>query len=217
MAAGRGTRVGEKVPKQFLLLRNKALFLYSLEAFEKAPSIHGYILMVPEEYVNETKGMVKQFRKLKDVIVGGKSRHETSLIAIKKLERFTPEIVVFHDAARPFLKIQLVEQVIRTAKEYGASTAAARVSDTVAYCEGNFVKSYISRENLYRILTPQAFKYDLAVKVFEAEEGDDGTSLFVKAGLKVAIVLSDQMNFKITFPEDYQLAQLIADFWNSYI
>ncbi len=214
MAAGRGMRMGECIPKQFLLLENKPVFVYSLEVFEKSASIHSYILMVPEGYVEDARKWTGNFQKLREIVIGGKTRHETSLIALKRLESLRPEIVVFHDSARPFITINLVEQLIAAAKEHGASTAAIRISDTVAYCENSFVKSHIPRENLYRILTPQAFRYDVALKVFEMETGDDGTVPFLKAGLKVSMVLSDMMNFKITYPEDFRTAQFIARFWD---
>lgn len=213
MAAGKGTRLGDKIPKQFLELCGKPIFLYSLEAFEKSQKVDGYLLMVPEEYIGYAQKLAVKAEKLKAILAGGATRHETTLIALEHLKTFNPKVVVFHDAARPFITSKLVDEVIEAAEKHGASTAAVKISDTVAYCENGFVKNHVSRENLYRILTPQAFNFELAYQIFQRISGDDGTFPFVQAGLKVAIVPSDYLNFKITFPEDYQVANLLARFW----
>lgn len=213
MAAGKSTRAGTEIPKQFYSICDKPILLYSLSTFEKSELIDFCLVMVPDGWRDSVAQITKNFTKVKWILTGGGTRHETSLIAIDFLKILAPSIVVFHDAARPFLNLYLLEKVIQEAKVYGAATAAIPVSDTVAYCEDSFVYSYAPRESLYRIQTPQAFQYDIIADAAKKFEAEDGTRLVFLNNGRVRIVEGDQYCFKITEPKDLDLAKFICQFW----
>lgn len=213
MAAGKSIRARTEIPKQFYSICDKPIFLYSLSTFEKSELIDLCLVMVPDGWRDSVAQMTKNFTKVKWILTGGGTRHETSLIAIDFLKTLAPSIVVFHDAARPFLNLHLLEKVIGEAKVYGAATAAVPVSDTVAYCEDSFVYSYAPRESLYRIQTPQAFRYDIIADAAKKFEAEDGTRLVFLNNGRVRIVEGDPYCFKITEPKDLDLAKFICQFW----
>ncbi len=213
MAAGKSTRAKTDIPKQFYKIGDHPVLYYSLSTFEKSSLVDFCLVMIPDGYKESVTQMAKNFRKVKWILTGGKTRHETSLIAVDFLRDINPSIVVFHDAARPFLRLNLLDKVIQQAKTFGAATAAVPIFDTVAYCKDGFVSSYIPRESLYRIQTPQAFEYEIIIQAISRFEAEDGTKPVFLSNRKVKIVQADPYCFKITEPGDLDLAELICQFW----
>lgn len=184
-----------------------------MSTFEKSKMIDFYLVMVPDGWRDSVAQIAKDFTKVKGILTGGATRHETSLIAIDFLKVIAPSIVVFHDAARPFVNLHLLERVIQEAKIHGAATTAVPVSDTVAYCEDGFIDSYVPRESLYRIQTPQAFQYETIADALKKFEAEDGTKPVFLNNRRVKIVKGDPYCFKITEPRDLDLAKFICQFW----
>ncbi|GAB4308260.1 IspD/TarI family cytidylyltransferase [Pseudothermotoga elfii] len=214
MAAGTGNRFKSEIPKQFCMLGDKPVINYCLKSFEKSHLIDNCLIMVPTNWQEEVKKMIEGFRKPKWVLPGGATRHETSLIALEFLRDINPSVVVFHDAARPFLRVKLLNRVIEEAHLFGAATAAIPVNDTVVYAKDMFVNNYLSREGLYRIQTPQAFAFEIALNAFERFHANDGTEPVLLSGGKVRIVPGDLLCFKITYPDDLQFARFVYPTWN---
>lgn len=213
MAAGRSTRINSQIPKQFCKICDRHVIQYSLSAFEKSALIDSCLVMIPQGYAERISHMVEGFRKVRWILTGGETRHQTSVIALDFLRSVSPSIVVFHDAARPFLSVSLLEKVIEEAKVFGAATAAVPITDTVAYFKDDFVNSYIPRDGLYRIQTPQAFRYDIVVNALKDFEGEDSTKPVFLSGEKIRLVEGDSYCFKITKPKDLELARVLCRFW----
>ncbi|WP_041083164.1 IspD/TarI family cytidylyltransferase [Thermotoga profunda] len=215
MAAGKGIRAKTDLPKQFCKICDKPVLSYSLSTFEKSTLVDSCLVMIPDGWKDNILQITREFSKVRWILTGGMTRHETSLIAIDFLKTINPSIVIFHDAARPFLSLNLLEKVIQEAKIYGAATAAISVSDTVAYCKDDFVDSYIPRESLYRIQTPQAFEYRIIADAIRKFQAEDGTKPVFLSNRKIRIVEGDPYCFKITKPEDLDLAGSICKFWKN--
>lgn len=213
MAAGKSQRAKTEIPKQFYRICDRPILSYSLSTFEKSNLVDLCLVMIPDGWKDSAMQIVKNFSKAKWILTGGMTRHETSLIAIDFLKSVAPSIVVFHDAARPFLNLSLLERVIQEAKIYGAATAAISIPDTVAYCKDGFVDSYVPRESLYRIQTPQAFQYETIANALKKIEAEDGTKPVFLSNRRVKIVEGDPYCFKITEPRDLDLAKFICQFW----
>ncbi|MEJ5230123.1 MAG: IspD/TarI family cytidylyltransferase [Pseudothermotoga sp.] len=213
MAAGKSTRTKTSIPKQFHKICDRPVLFYSLTTFERSQLVDLCLLMVPQEWKATAEQMICDFKKVKWVLPGGNTRHETSLIAVDFVRNLKPSLVVFHDAARPFLSLKLLETVIEEAKTFGAATAAIPVADSVAYCEDGFLSSYASRESLYRIQTPQAFQYEIIDDAIRKFQADDGSKPVFLMGKQIRVVEGDPYCFKITTSKDLQLAQQICQFW----
>lgn len=217
MAAGLGTRAGTSTPKQFVKLCNKEVFLYSLDSFEMCDAIDSCLILVPHGWKEHTKRVTSEYSKVRWILEGGRTRHDSSLIALDFLKDFDVQIVVFHDASRPFLQVSLLSTVVNEAKVSGAVTTAVPCHDTLAVVEKGRVAGYAEREKLWRIQTPQAFIFERALRYFNRFSGTDGTQPFVKAEQVVVKIDGDPLCFKITDFSDLMIANLICSHWDAVL
>lgn len=214
LAGGMGKRMRRDLPKQFIKLLGKPIFVYTLEIFDKIDLLGDMVLVVPEDRVSWVGEMLEgyDFKKKIDIVSGGLSRQESSYEGLKACGEET-SLVVIHDAARPFVSKELVERVVNAANESRASSCAIRNSDTVAYQRGSFVVEFPPREGLVRIQTPQAFDRRLVMKAHKwALENQmkcftDDCGMVFKMGEKVFLVEGSELNIKITEPEDLVFAE----------
>jgi 2-C-methyl-D-erythritol 4-phosphate cytidylyltransferase len=205
-AAGEGTRLG-KGPKAFLPLGNGSLLSYTIAAFE------GY---VDEIVVAISEAMQTEIHRHIDkhvrVTRGGKIRQETVYYL---LQQTTADIVLIHDAARPFLPPQVIRDSIEAVKQYGAATVTRPVADTLIHKETGKV---VSRDELRAVQTPQSFRRELIVKAHEEArakniEATDDAALVRLLGHEVVLVEGSSWLEKITTPDDYERAQALAHIW----
>ncbi|MCD6102446.1 MAG: 2-C-methyl-D-erythritol 4-phosphate cytidylyltransferase [Thermotogaceae bacterium] len=217
MAAGLGTRVGTSIPKQFVKLCNKEVFLYSLDSFEMCDAIDACLILVPQGWKEHVEQATSEYSKVQWILEGGRTRHDSSLIALEFLKDFKVQIVVFHDASRPFLQVSLLSRVANEAKVSGAVTTAVPSHDTLAFVEKGKIAGYAEREKLWRIQTPQAFKFERAFRYFKEFSGTDGTQPFVEAGQSVVKIDGDPLCFKITDFSDLMIANLICSHWDAVL
>jgi len=214
-ASGTGERFSGKMRKQYCLLDKKPLFIHALEVFEQAKAVHEIVLVLPADDVADAKKNILRkygLQKITAVIAGGSKRQDSirnGLASIKGVY----DIVIVHDAVRPFVTEKLINDVIEAAKSYGAASAGVKANDTVKETvSGDMVKMTIPRDNLWLTQTPQAFKYEILRKAYnEAYKnkyyGTDDASLVENIGQKVKMVQSDYNNIKITTPEDMIIAK----------
>ena len=214
-AAGFGRRMGGAVPKQFMYLAGRPILDYILTAFEDHGGVESVILTVPEEEVETVTEKCKAFAIVKQVIAGGEQRQDSVYNGLKSIEKGT-DLVIVHDGVRPFLTVEMIESVIKAATEYSAAITAIPVSDTVKRAtEEGWVDRTIDRSDLWRVQTPQAFRYDLLRRAFEKAMADsyygtDESSLVEYIGQPVKIIMGSLLNIKITRPEDLVLGEKIA-------
>lgn len=215
VAAGSGTRLGSNIPKQFLQLGKMPVFCWSLETFCSLEKIiKDIVVVVSKDFVELTQELVKPYAQRSNikVVSGGSQRHESVLNGILATERAV-EWVAVHDAARPFVTSELVEQLFESALCFGAAVPGVSVQDTIKRVDdAGFIEKNIERHGLWAIQTPQVCKkndllcaYEVASK--QVVTATDEAGLLELIGVSVHIVQSTPENFKITTPYDFEVAQ----------
>ncbi len=215
-SAGKGERMGQK--KEFLLFGGKAILAHTLQPLENHSQISEIILVVDEKSVEKCKKEVVEkygFKKVKEVIVGGKERQDSVYNGLKKVTKDC-DIVLIHDGARPFLTEDLITRSIEGAEKHKAAVVAAPCIDTIKFAqkEKDMALETLDREYLWMAQTPQTFRYEIILKAYQkAEEenfrGTDDASLVERMGTPVKIVRGSYDNIKITTPQDLILAEAI--------
>jgi len=212
-AAGAGTRMKDPVRKPFLDLCGRPLLFVTLERFAPFGRICQVIVTVnAEDYRCKDALLLERVSpQITDVVVGGATRTESVANALAVLDD-RAEIVLVHDAVRPFVKPEVISAVIEAAARHGAAIAAAPVKDTIKRVENGLIAATLPRDALYLAQTPQGFERSVIERAYRARGAGDFTDdalLVEKSGLPVAVVESTHDNFKITTPEDLALARAI--------
>lgn len=219
LASGSGKRMQNKTPKQFLSVLDKPLIYYSLKTFEANKDIDEIIVVTKKKYFNDIYDIIEKynFDKVHMIVEGGKTRQGSSYNALKALRGFAikDDIVIIHDAARPLIKNDHLDNLIVAANKYGSASLGVKVVDTTIQVKNKRFDKIVSRDNLVNIQTPQAFKYGLIYKAHKKAEKENITSLSDDAQLMglinrtYHIVDGDKFNFKITTSEDLSLLETI--------
>lgn len=215
VAAGRGTRMGTKESKQYLLLRNKPIVVHTLEVFQKQALVEEIVLVTGAEDADRCRRWVEEYgiTKIKAVVTGGAERQYS---VYRGLEYLDTEWVMVHDGVRPFVRPEEIQSCYEEAKRTGASVLAVPVKDTIKQVgDGGLVASTPDRRTLWAIQTPQTFRLQQLKEAYEAAEregflGTDDSSLAERAGLPVAVVEGSYQNIKITTPDDLEYAEFIV-------
>ena len=214
--AGSGKRLGLKTKKPFVSLRGKPLIAYSLGVLDSSPSIDGIIVAVDRSCLrrfSRLRGKCR-FRKIKDVVMGGRTRAESVRNCLRKVGG-SYDVVLVHDAARPFLDHDVIRRSIAAAMKFGSSVVSIPESDTVKRVgEGLFVEETLERSRIWRAQTPQSFRRSLIVDAYakaKARRGEitDDSSLVERMGKRVKVVVGSPRNLKITTKEDLLLAEAL--------
>jgi 2-C-methyl-D-erythritol 4-phosphate cytidylyltransferase len=214
-AAGSGTRMGG-VSKQLLPLAGKPCILYSLLAFQNCDLIGEIIVTSKEEEISVIREICDEFQitKLKAVVAGGQTRQESVLNGFLAVSRDS-DFVAIHDAARPLIRSEQIQDLILTANRYGAACAASKVVDTVK--RGNqdlMIECTIPREDLFAVQTPQIFRTDmyrvaLALAKKQRISVTDDCALIENAGFPIKLCLLSDWNLKLTTPVDVKVVESI--------
>ena len=215
-AGGQGTRMGGTVPKQFQALRGKPILHYTLRALQESELIDSLVLVVPEkELKNARADWLERPPVVKQVVVGGEKRQDSVFNGYQALPTDT-DIVLVHDGVRPFLSREMVQETIHTAGKFGAAITAIPVHDTLKQVDDSgLVQRTVEREGLWRVQTPQAFRYDLLGEAFRNAQADsfygtDEAALIEYLGQEVRVVDGSEWNLKITRQEDLVLGESIV-------
>ncbi|MFP7571689.1 2-C-methyl-D-erythritol 4-phosphate cytidylyltransferase [Marivita sp. S2033] len=215
VAAGRGRRMAQSTPKQYLMLAGQPVVRHTLEAFLAAPDIHLVRVVIhPDDkdlYDIAVNGLTDP--RLHEPVLGGATRSASVGLGLAALENANPATVLIHDAARPFCSPRLIGDVIASAEQADGAFAAIPVVDALWRTAEGCAVSPVSREDVWRAQTPQAFDFR---KILDAhrnpqEDAADDVEIALRAGLRVKVVHGDERNFKITQPQDFERAErLIA-------
>ena len=212
-AAGRGTRMGKSINKQYISLDNKAILTHTIRAFD----IDEILVVVAANEEKLFKNTVLKEYKIKKpykIVVGGSTRQASVYNAVKKVDKKCT-IISVHDGARPLISNKEIINTVLGAKKFGGCVLGVPVKETVKQAdEKGFVSATVERSTLYNIRTPQVFKADILKAAFENAEkkgilGTDDSYLVEQYGLKVKIIKGSYNNIKITTPEDLIYAQEI--------
>ncbi len=212
-AGGAGARMGAGRPKQYLPLGGAPIVVRTLRALARSRAVHGLILAVPEARLDATRRLLRRCRvpRVLQVVAGGAERQESVWRALQAAPADT-ELVLVHDAVRPFVDARLVEAVIAAAARTGAATCALPARETVKRVRDGLVEATVDRDGLWLVQTPQAFRADLLREAHAAARrdgfaGTDDAALVERLGKPVAVVPGLRQNVKITTPEDLAWAR----------
>lgn len=226
LAAGESKRMKNKIKKQFLLIENKKLYIYSLEKFVKNNNFKKVILVLDEnnfskeiQYISNCKFFTNTQKEKIIFVTGGKERFDSvynALFTIKEFVDNKKDLKVFiHDSARMYINEKDISSCINAIKKYKAITLAKKCTDTIKEVNKNTVVQTLDRSKLYAIQTPQCFDFKLISKVYnqfyldinlnkiDSKSITDDCMLIEKYSKeKVRIVESKFLNDKITYIED---------------
>jgi len=209
VAAGSGSRLGSDIPKQFINLDNKKSILnICVETFKMNKLIDEIIIVVLEEWLETIK---KEFKYCK-VVVGGKSRSESSIIGLNNCSEKCVNVLI-HDAARPFVTKKIISECIKSLKKYDAVIPVLSSSDSLILEETNQL-SYLNRNKIKIIQTPQAFKFSNFFPVTEniKDNADDFSVVYkINPNINYTFIKGDKLNFKITDQSDLNIAKKIYE------
>lgn len=202
--------------KTFALLAGKPIIAHSIATFEAAGCVTDIIIVAREDRLHEIRDAIREQDggKLRAVIPGGSHRQDSVAAGLKQISAST-EFVAVHDAARPLLTPAEVERVYGAAREHGAASLASPVADTLKRADENqVVCGSVDRERLYAMQTPQIFARQLLLDAYaqvaiKQLAVTDEVSAVEALGRKVVVVPNEQFNFKITYPPDLALAELV--------
>ncbi|MCD7780622.1 MAG: 2-C-methyl-D-erythritol 4-phosphate cytidylyltransferase [Candidatus Gastranaerophilales bacterium] len=220
LASGRGSRSGLDIPKQFYKISGKTLLEYSVEAFESNKNIDSIIIVTNPDFMDLTKKIIREnnYKKIIKILSGGSKRQESSFIGISAIEEENANVLI-HDAVRPFISQEIINNCITALKTYKAVNVAIETSDTIVETdENNIIKNVPDRKFLRRCQTPQCFDLKTIKKAHLLAKNDidfsatDDCSIVLRYNLsEVYVIKGDDFNIKITYPLDLEIAEKILN------
>lgn len=226
LAGGKGTRMGKiDLPKQFLMLGSKPVIVHTIEQFLLCEEINHVIVAVPEAWLSYTEDIVEKYLpnvETLHITAGGTDRNGSIMNICKYIDENyrtdADDILVTHDAVRPFVTDRIIRDNVSAAKLHDAVDTVIPATDTIVESKNSETISDIpNRKYLYQGQTPQSFKIPKLVDAYNsltAEEKDvltDACKIFTMKGLDVATVNGEPYNMKITNQFDYKLAGFMVE------
>ena len=206
--------MGSGTPKQFLALEGVPIFVHTLRKFTASDVVDEiYVAVRPEDSERARHDLEREhFTKPVRLVNGGSSRQETVARALAQAPQGT-ELVVVHDAVRPFVDLEMIRRVTEAARLEGGAILGILSVDTVKQVERQTIVGTIPRERIALAQTPQAFRYAILREAFDRAaadgfNGSDEASLVERLGYTVTVLLGSERNIKITKPSDLPLARL---------
>ena len=219
LAGGSGMRMGGSLPKQFLSVGDIPIIIRSIQAFIDSGSVDRIFVAVSEDYYDYTSELIGKYigKKNITVVVGGKNRNGTLLNVLREIGNISgDDVILTHDAVRPFIDKRIIDENINAAIEYGACNTVVPAVDTILRSsDGKFIESVPVRSEIFHAQTPQSFNALKLLELYEKLNDDemekftDSCSVFLAAGERVFLVTGDRNNIKLTYPEDMERAENI--------
>jgi len=218
-AAGHGLRFGGSMPKQFKEFGGRPLLLHTMQPFIASSKIAEIIIAVPADWIGEISELMAGIdcdQKI-ELVAGGERRQDSVNNSLQAVAADT-DIVVIHDAGRPFVTEKMIDDCINACEQHAGAIVALPARDTVksVAAGGHHIERTIPRSIIWLAQTPQAFQKDILVAALQAADsenisGTDEAALVERLGYEVAVVEGTPMNIKITSPEDWQYAISILE------
>jgi 2-C-methyl-D-erythritol 4-phosphate cytidylyltransferase len=223
-AAGLGTRMApagkHTASKQFLEINGVPIVFHTLRVFARNPLVGGIVVALRK---SEMEGFRRRLETEKmtgkvAVVEGGENRQQSVSNALASIQAAADDVILVHDAVRPFVDNEIIAGVVREAQKHGAAIAGLPASDTIKQveraAEGAIITSTIPRERVVQAQTPQGFRYELIQRAFSSAAADgflgtDEASLVERLGESVWVVMGSPRNIKITTPGDLELAEFL--------
>jgi 2-C-methyl-D-erythritol 4-phosphate cytidylyltransferase len=211
-AGGIGTRLGHRTPKQFLRLGGATILTRTLANFLGHPAVRAIVVAAPAEHLARTRRLVARVgRRPVSVVAGGATRQESVWRALQAAPADV-DIVLVHDAVRPFIDRRLIDAVVAAAVADGAAICALPIAETIKRVRDGVVEDTLDRSGLWAVQTPQAFRTALLREAHDKARrdgavGTDDAMLVEWLGQTVRVVPGLAGNVKITTPEDLRRAR----------
>jgi 2-C-methyl-D-erythritol 4-phosphate cytidylyltransferase/2-C-methyl-D-erythritol 2,4-cyclodiphosphate synthase len=210
-AGGRGVRFGGTLPKQFLLLGGRTILQRSVDAILSSDCITDLVVALPSDLVANVPDYLRDRAKPITIVEGGARRQDSVANAFEVVSA-RADVIVIHDAARPFVTADLIARTVDAAVEHGAAIAALAATDTVKRADADgLIQQTIPRTQIFLAQTPQAFRpsvlRDALARAGSADDATDEAALAERAGHPVRLVEGDRRNLKITTTDDLMMAE----------
>lgn len=222
LAGGLGLRMNmSDIPKQFLQLKDKPIIVHTLEKFLLCSRLDYIFIGVNSKWISYMQDLIKKYKLSEErikIVSGGSDRNSTIMNIIYEIENSYGEndknIIVTHDAVRPFVSLRIIEENIDGALRYGAVNTVISATDTIVVSEnGKLVSDIPDRKMMYQGQTPQSFSVKILKNLYanltaqEKEVLTDACKICVIQNIPVYLVYGEISNFKITTVEDYKIAK----------
>lgn len=206
VAGGSGLRFGGKIPKQFVKINGKEVISYCVETFSGIEEIDKIVIVCHKDWIVHTQELFAKNKKI-SVIRGGESRFESSFNGLKFIHEngWINSNVLIHDAARPFVSMEIIQNCITSLGEFSALSVSIPVIDTIVLVNNGFVDKVLDRSTLMGNQTPQCFWFEKIWNAYISAKSDnftDDISVILENCGKVRIFDGDSTNKKITKMED---------------
>ncbi len=224
LAGGSGTRMGNtEMPKQFLMLGDRPIIIHTIEQFLINQSFSKIIVCCPKEWISHAEDLLEKYNidtDRVDITAGGSTRNETIINGCKLIEEkyglTDKDIIVTHDAVRPFVNQRILDDNIKLAKKFDAVDTVVPAIDTIVYSkDGKIITEIPDRKECYQGQTPQTFNIKKLMELFESltkkekEILTDGCKIFSLKGENVGLVDGEIYNIKLTTLYDLKIARAI--------
>ena len=214
VAGGSSRRMG--FDKLFAIIGGEPVIAHVIRAFDRATSIGEIVVVAREQRHDEIRKIVSgaQFKKVRAIIPGGERRQDSVRAGLGRIDRDAKYVAV-HDAARPLITPEQIERAFEQGRVHDAATLAQPVNDTLKRADADLlVVGAVDRHRIYAMQTPQIFERKLIEDAYRgvyAENASvtDEVSAVERLGHKIALVLNNDFNFKITYPRDLPVADFI--------
>lgn len=216
-AGGFGKRMQGRLSKQYLPVDGKPVLVHTLSIFQLSPDIDDIVLVTPEEDIRTVGHRILEpwrITKVRHVLAGGKQRQDSVRSGLGVIGDDV-DIVLIHDAVRPFISDDVIHRAVREAEKYGAVTVGMPVKDTVKRVDQDgCILETLNRQILWMTQTPQAFRRSVIQAAYRKADDDqfygtDDASLVERMGFRVKMIEASYENIKITTPEDLLLAEIL--------
>lgn len=224
LAGGKGTRMGNvDRPKQFLSIGENPILIHTLEKFLLNDNFDKIIIVTPNTWINYTRDILEKYIDRDErivIIAGGNDRNESIMAAIEWIQAKNSisetDIIVTHDAVRPFITHRIIKENISKALEFGACNTVISAVDTIVVSkDGENITDIPIRDQMYQGQTPQSFQIKKLKAHYESLSVDeralltDACKILLLKGEEVALVTGEFFNIKVTTPYDLRIANAI--------
>lgn len=214
VAAGNASRMGG-IDKVMEPLDGQPLVMHAVKAFHDCDAIREIVVVTRQDLIIPIMSLCAGLEKVKAVVVGGKDRPASVHNGLNALSDKV-KLAAIHDGARPLIRWQVIDRVVRAANTYGAAAPGIPVKDTIKTVTGGVVTGTPERKQLQAVQTPQVFDFDLLRGALKkaADEGveiTDDCSAVERLGFRVKIVEGDERNLKVTTPMDLKIAKMLLE------
>ncbi len=214
VAGGSGTRMQTEIPKQFLLLNGKPVIMHTISAFFASPQKPELIIVLNQQHFGLWRDLCRKhnFTTQHQLVAGGSTRFHSVKEALDLIEE--DSIIAIHDAVRPLISTRIIADAYELALKKGNAVVAVQSKDSVRLQNPNGTSRSLNRAEVFLVQTPQTFQSKIIKKAYKqshSEHFTDDASVVESTGVQINLLSGDPDNFKITFPSDLHLAEMILN------